>query len=264
MCKTIAMMFEFDPKFDWGTVVQFFGFAVAIWVVWYQLQKQRQMQREDHLTETRREIYKEITDRMEHSSPSGISITLDILLGLLEKSRQRMEQTGELFHPPMRVESITNDYKNVQSRLFEVSGTVQKYEIVGVNQPLFRKAFVAKIREMSIAFMPIIFVLPYILLSDKGITDPTKLLVMNDEELSEFRAKIEHFKNVAADIDGFLHDIQVEAQNILLGGLFDRKLEVRQPLDPEVLVLTSQDSREIEKVRLYVQRSEQLEEVVTS
>ena len=63
-------MFEFDPKFGWGTLVQFFGFAVAIGVVWYQLQKQRQMQRENHLTKIRREIYKEITDRMEYASPS--------------------------------------------------------------------------------------------------------------------------------------------------------------------------------------------------
>lgn len=256
-------MFEFDPKFDWGTVVQFFGFAVAIGVVWYQLQKQRQMQRENHLTQIRREIYKEITDRMEHSSPSGISITLDLLLGLLAKSRQRKEQTGSYLPPPMRVESITNDYKGVQSRLFGVSGAVEKYEIVGENQPLFRRALVAKIREMSDAFMPILFVLPHVLLSDEGITDPVNLLVMTDDDSREFRTRIEHFKDVAADIDGFLYDIQVETQNILLGGLFERKLEVRRPLDPEVLVLTSQDSRELAKVRLFVQRSEQLEKVDT-
>ena len=71
------------------------------------------------------------------------------------------------------------------------------------------------------------------------------------------------FKDVAADIDGFLYDIQVETQNILLGGLFERKLEVRRPVDPEVLVLTSQDSRELAKVRLFVQRSEHLEKVDT-
>jgi hypothetical protein len=251
-------MFEFDPKFDWGTVVQFLGFAVAIGVVGYQLHKQRQMQRENHLTQIRREIYKEITDRMEQSSPSGISITLDLLLGLLAKARQQKEQTGSYLPPPMRVETITNDFKGVQSRLFAVSGAVEKYEIVGENQPLFRRALVAKIREMSNAFMPIVFALPYILLSDEGITDPDKLLVMTDDELGEFRKKIEHFRDVAADIDGFLYDIQVETQNILLGGLFDRKLEVRRPLDPEVLVLTSQDTKQLAKVRAFVQRSEQL------
>ena len=263
MCQAIVTMFEFDPKFGYGTVVQFFGFAVAIGVVWYQLQKQRQMQRENHLTQIRREIYKEITDRMEHASPSGISITLDLLLGLLAKSRQRKEQTGSYLPPPMRAESITNDYKGVQSRLFGVSGAVEKYEIVGENQPLFRRALVAKIREMSDAFMPILFVLPHVLLSDEGITDPGNLLVMTEDESKEFQTSIERFKDVAADIDGFLYDIQVETQNILLGGLFERKLEVRRPVDPEVLVLTSQDSRELAKVRLFVQRSEHLEKVDT-
>jgi hypothetical protein len=252
-------MFEFDPKFGWGTVVQFVGFAVAILVMWYQLQKQREMQKENHLTQIRRDIYKEITDRMEHSSPSGISVTLDLLLGLLAKAREKKEQTGNYLPPPMRVETIANDFKRVQSRLFGVSGAVEKYEIVGENQPLFRRALVAKISEMSNAFMPILFVLPYVLLSDEGITDPDKLLVVADDELGEFKKKIKQFQNVASDVDGFLYDIQVEAQNILLGGLFERKLEVRRPLDPEAMVLTSQDTKQLAKIRAFVQKSEQAE-----
>ena len=260
MCDVNFTMFEFDPKFVWETLVQLAGFAVVIWVMSHQLKKQRGMQKENHLTQIRRDIYKEITDRMEYSSPNGISVTLNLLLGLLAKAREKKEQTGNYLPPPMRAETIINDFKRVQSRLFGVSGSVEKYEIAGENQPLFRKALIAKIREMSNAFMPILFYLPYVLLSDKGITDPDKLLVIADDELKEFRKKIEQFQNVAADVDGFLYDIQVEAQNILLGDLFERKLEVRRPLDPEALVLTSQDTKQLAKIKAFVQKSEQMKE----
>jgi hypothetical protein len=142
-------MFELDPKVSWDTLFQLVAFAVGIGVVWYQLYKQRELQKVNHLIEMRREIYKEITDRMEQASPAGISVTLDILVGLLEKARRKRDETGSYLPPPMQVESIVDDFKRVQTRLFGVSGTIEKYEIVSENQPLFRRAFVAKISELS-------------------------------------------------------------------------------------------------------------------
>jgi len=260
MCPVAISMFEFDPKVNWGTFIQLIGFVVGIGVVWYQLYKQRQLQKENHLVQMRREIYKEITDRMEQASPAGISATLDILVGLLERAQKKKDETGTYQPPPMRVESIVDDFKRVQSCLFGVSGTIEKYEIISENQPLFRRALVAKITELSDSFMPIIFILPYLLISNDGISEPEKLLVPNDEEMANIQEKINQFKEVAGDINGFLYDIQVEAQNILLGALFERKLEVRKPLDQRYLVLTSQDPRELAKVKAYVQETARVED----
>jgi hypothetical protein len=251
-------MFDFDPKVTWETLIQLVGFVAGIGVVWWQLLKQRQLQKENHLIQIRREIYKEITDQMELASPAGISVTLDILIGLLEKSRKKKEETGKYQPPPMRVESIVEDFKKVQSKLFEVSGTIEKYEILSENQPLFRRALVAKISELSNSFMPIIFLLPYLLISKDGISDPEKLLVPNETEIADIQGKINQFKDVAWDITGFLYDIQVEAQNILLGALFGRKLEARKALDQRYLVLTSQDSRQLAQVKAYVQETEKI------
>lgn len=253
-------MFELDPKVSWDTLLQPIAFAAGIAVVWYQLYKQRELQKENHLIEMRREIYKEITDRMEQASPAGISVTLDILVGLLEKARRKRDETGTYLPPPMQVESIVDDFKRVQTKLFGVSGTVEKYEIVSENQPLFRRALVAKISELSNAFMPIIFLLPYVLLSKDGINDPEKLLIPNEKELAEIQEKIDQFKEIAADVSGFLYDIQVEAQNVLLGGIFKRKLDVRKPFDKKYLVLTSGDRGELEKVREYVRETERIAE----
>jgi hypothetical protein len=108
--------------------------------------------------------------------------------------------------------------------------------------------------------MPIIFLLPYLLISKDGISDPEKLLVPNESELSDIQGKVNQFKDVAWEIIGFLYDIQVEAQNILLGALFERKLEVRKALDPKYLVLTSQDSQQLAQVKAYVQETEKIKE----
>jgi hypothetical protein len=256
-------MIEFDPKINWATLIQLVAFVVGIGVVWFQLNKQRQLQKENHLIQARREIYREITDRMEQASPAGVSITLDLLVGLLEKAKNKRDETGIYRPPPMRVEGIVDDFKQVQSRLFGVTGTIEKYEIVSVNQPLFRRALVAKITELSDSFMPIIFLLPYLLISKDGINDPGNLLIPNEEERSDIQEKIDQFKEIASDIDGFLYDVQVEAQNVLLGALFERKLETRKPLDNSLLVLTSQDPQELSKVRAYVQLSERTDDEKT-
>lgn len=252
-------MFEFDPKVSWGTLIQLVGFVVGIGVVWYQLHKQRQLQKENHLIQVRREIYKEITEGMEQASPAGVSITLDLLVGLLDRARTKRDETGTYLPPPIRMESILEDFKQILSNLFGVSGTIEKYEIVGKNQPLFRRAFVAKISELSASFTPIISILPYLLISKDGINAPDKLLVPNEAELTDIQEMVNDFKDVAGDIDGFLYDIRVETQNILLGALFDRTLEVRKPQDQRYLVLTSQNPGELEKVKEYVKETERVE-----
>lgn len=249
-------MFTFDPEINWNTIIQFIGFVVGIVVVGWQLHRQNELQKLNHQIQIKKEIYKELTDRMELSSPAGISVTLDIMIGLLEKGIKKKLETGKYQPPVIRFESIVGDFKSVHSKLYEVAGTIEKYEIIGENQPLFRRAFVAKTSEFHDAFMPILLVLPYFLLSENGIKDPEKLLIPSETDIIEFKNLINSFREVASDVDGFLYDIQVEAQNILLGDLFNRKLSIRKPLDSRYLVLSSQEEAHLEKVKSYIKEKE--------
>ena len=68
------------------------------------------------------------------------------------------------------------------------------------------------------------------------IRKPTKL------ELEQLIAISDVYTDRAADMTGYLYDVSIEAQNLLLGKLFGNQLPRRQPLDKKVLVLDSSPS----------------------
>ena len=65
-------------------------------------------------------------------------------------------------------------------------------------------------------YSPFVQVMPYILLSDGGISDPAKLIIPNEEDIKLLRKKADEFRTVAYDIAAYLYDITIESQNILL------------------------------------------------
>ena len=245
-------MFEFDPKVTWSTIVQAFGFIGAIWGMAYQLGRQRALQEERYKTELKLATYEKIAADIENSSPVGIATSLQIICGTLDNARKKIDELGKYIPPPFSPDHINNDYREVHSKLWKVAGTIQKYEIISPNMPLFREVLAKKIKELSDAYLPLIKILPYVLLSEKGIRDAEKLMILQDGDVKILGEKIDSFTNIAYDIAGFLHDIQVELQNSLLGAFFDTSLPIRVPKEKGLLVLTSKDEAMLRRARAYL------------
>lgn len=248
-------MFCFDPTIGWSTIVQLVGFLVAIATVFYQMHAQRNLQREKHRQELQVSTYEKIAERMCFVSPVGVAMTFQIIYGTLENAVAKKNETGTYVPPPFDPRELDNDFKKVSTGLWEIASTIQAYEIVASNLPLFREALIIKLRQLGDAYLPLVQVLPYLLISEKGITDPERLLIPDERDFRTFQAKIDEFHEVAYDVASFLHDIQVEMQNSLLGTLFHRKVPVRVPKDKSYIVLTSEDHEMLERVRRFVKQN---------
>jgi hypothetical protein len=251
MCNLLS----FDPSFDWSTVVQFFGFAGAIWAVVYQFKKQRELQATSNKSKLEIETYEKVVENIEGGSPTGVAATLRMLIAGLRIARDNRAEFGFYTPPPFEVERINQNFNTVQSELWKVIGTLEKYEIIMPHLPLFREALAVKAQDLTDSYLPIIQLLPYFLLSDQGISDPAKLMVLEGELEERMESLIEAFEADANDVAGFLKDIQVELQNKLLGPYFEAKLNPREPEDSSYLVLTSQDSKMTERIRTYIDES---------
>jgi hypothetical protein len=59
------------------------------------------------------------------------------------------------------------------------------------------------------------------------------------EVLSALKLLIEKYKGAMDEIECYIHDLTIEAQNNLLYGLFERKVPPRQPLDPRHKVIST-------------------------
>ena len=211
------------------------------------------MQKEKSKNELQINIYEKITLNMEKSSPTGVGVTMHMILGALDEARKR---EGEYVPPPFRCEKVSNDFIEIHSNLWAVTSAIEKYEIVSPNLPIFRELLVIKIRELGDAYLPIMQILPHVLLSDSGgITKPENLLILKDSDLTLFDQKITLFNEVAYDIAGYMYDIQVELQNILIGDFFGNKLALRNPTDDGVLVLTSTNEIMLERIKEYIRIS---------
>lgn len=248
-------MFYFDPTIGWSTIVQLVGFLVAIVTVFYQMHAHRNLQRDKHRQELQVSTYEKIAERMSFVSPVGVAMTFQIIYGALENAVAKKNETGAYVPPPFDPKELYDDFKKVSMGLWEIASTIQTYEIVASNLPLFREALIIKLRQLGDAYLPLVQVLPNLLISEKGITDPEKLLIPDKQDFRTLQTKIDEFHEVAYYVASFLHDIQVEMQNSLLGALFYRKVPVRVPKDKSHIVLTSEDHEMLERVRRFVKES---------
>lgn len=248
-------MLYFDPTIGWSTIVQLAGFVVAIATVFYQMHAQRNLQREKHRQELQVSTYEKIAEQMSFVSPVGVAMTFQIFYEALENAVAKKNETGTYVPPPFDPKELDNDFKKSSMGLWEIASSIQAYEIVAPNIPLFRKALVIKLRQLGGAYLPLVQALPYLLISEKGITDPEKLMIPDEQEFRTLQAKVDKFHEIAYDVTSFLYDIQVEMQNSLLGTLFHRKVPVRTPENKSYIVLTSEDYEMLERIERFVKES---------
>ena len=64
-----------------------------------------------------------------------------------------------------------------------------------------------------------------------GLADPTS------EDIAELKELQQAYGDACGDLTSYILDLQIEAQNELLGSLFDHTLPPRHPEDPDVKVL---------------------------
>lgn len=68
----------------------------------------------------------------------------------------------------------------------------------------------------------------------------------NDDEIAAIQDLCETYIKAVDDIGCYVFDLQVEAQNLLLGDLYpDQKAHLREPIDPTYKVVTSEKSDEL-------------------
>lgn len=252
----MAELFVFDPSYDWGTLIQLFGFIGAIWGIGHQLSKQRELQNESHKNELQISIYENITADIEGSSPTGLATSMWIVVAALDEARKRVAPERPYLAPPFRVEKLHDEFEQINRKLWKVAGSIERFEIASPNLSVFREVFVIKLKEMSEQYMPLLNALPHVLLSEDGIREAENLLILDDAAVALLQEKADSFGEAAYDVAAYLHDIQVELQNALLGDFFGNRVPVREPLGDQ-LVLTSRDPKMVRKAKDLVAASHQ-------
>lgn len=213
------------------------GVLVAFWKI-QQTHKANIQAQEAHLrNQLKVRIYEHSTSTFEHASD------------LLGKSRAdteatisslRMKATGYPFSPAKTWQELTDAHNGALRAVTAVLLKLEQYEIAFARSGSIRRGLSEGHRTLLEAFGKLSSKLAVYLPNthpDTGAALPP-IKVLKKEDLPELEQLHEGYRDICGDMVCYIIDLQIEAQNELLGSLFDHTLPPRHPKDPDVKVLT--------------------------
>ncbi|MGH7799827.1 MAG: hypothetical protein ACREOW_04245 [Thermodesulfobacteriota bacterium] len=225
------------------------GALIVIWQMGRQHRNSLALQKRTMRDQMHLEIYKEIAEKIQVSS-YALSNTMSNIVHLpLKFSMQRMIQTTlQLEQKPIedRAQSIIDLHFNASKSIISLMATMETYEIAIPNFTTFRYYFGEQMQLFNKVFQDfhqeVIQFHPIEVSEDQAQKLGTKVIIRkspDEEEINKLKTLANKYQEVCIQYQAYITDLRIEAQNNLLGSLFDHKLPPRKPEDPSIIVLTT-------------------------
>ncbi len=225
------------------------GALIVIWQMGRQHRNSLALQKRTMRDQMHLEIYKEIAEKIQVSI-HALSNTMSNIVHLpLKFSVQRMIQTTlQLEQKPIedRAQSIIDLHFNASKSIISLMATMETYEIAIPNFTMFRHYFSEQLQLFDKMFLDfheeVIQFLPIDVSEDQAQKLGTKVIVRkspDDEQINKLKTLANKYQEVCINLQAYITDLGTDAQNNLLGSLFDHKLPPRKPGDPSKIVLTT-------------------------
>lgn len=143
--------------------------------------------------------------------------------------------------PKARSAALTSRYNALSRASNEVIGMIERWQIIDPRIMVFRTAINVAMHEIRLAYTEDYFHTALRLMphekaeSRQGSLFPWSL--PDDHSVENLSRATSNLRNAIFTLGGYMHDFQIEMQNILLGDLFRRSLPPRYPINPEVVVV---------------------------
>lgn len=219
------------------------GTVIAVLLVYLQVQKQHKstlVLQEEHLkNEIRLKIYERIADSVEECSKLigvAVSEARNAVTIISAGDRQQVENL------PQTGMSIIQAKHVATGAVAQLMRVIERYEIAFPGFVEMRLGLSQGAQEVNDVTVPFIgkasLYLPIETSDAEGRQVRLRPLVVPEEsDISELNHIHELFDEALHKLEAYTADVQIEAQNVLLGNLFNRQIPARQPGDPRYRVL---------------------------
>lgn len=235
-------------------IVHFVGIVIGVLIIVWQIGRQHRnslnLQKENMKHQLRLEIYRDLAHKISKANNS-LSTTLSKVISLPSSLSLKQYTKSILHFEPMpiedRAETISQLHSSAVADIISLATAIEEYEIAIPNFTSFKRAFCGEKLEIfqkafSTFHEEVLPFLPIDVPEDKVAELRKKVIIPpypNKEAIEKLKELADKYLEKVADFHGYLTDLSIEAQNHLLGSLFNRKLPPRQPTDPSVIVLTT-------------------------
>ena len=241
------------------------GIVIAALIVVWQMGRQHRnslkLQKENKRAELRADIYAKLLDGINLAGNAEVSASTYVRM-LPQSLRSYRYQLNLGIQPsPVKERAPELSHQNGEMhmsvvRLIEI---FESYTIAIPEFGVFQDALNSAMHDLNEAFMPLhqeaLRILPLELAVDRnsdgtagGQTEiPMHVpLPLSDQQFEALDRLVESYLHAVQCIDCFIHDLRVEAQNLLLSDLYpQQQAPRRKPLDPRFKVITAENAEEL-------------------
>jgi hypothetical protein len=215
------------------------------------------LQRENAREALKLRIYETLIQRIRALSDANIEAAMYVF-GILPaiESFQREHSAG---NRPVPVEQRVPTFSALHSKagrcLAELIVEFECWSIAFPGLSVFQVALNAAAYDVRESFSPLFSALLPILPMDPPAAQTGKPTIVHPSPSPEaflaLKHLVEKYKRATDEIGNYILDLTVEAQNNLLHGLFEERVQPRQPLDPQHKVISTVPERAQALIRYF-------------
>ena len=229
------------------------GLILSALIAYFQIQKNQraalQLQ-ETHLrNDLKLKLYERFSSVLDEASNdlSMASVQYFSVISMLEMRVRK----GLPVAPTATGLELSPQVDSTQRRLNRILNVLEEYEVVFMRFRSFRRHLSADhtrlLQTHHALWTKVLIYLPFTHAETGQRIGP--MVMPADNDLVEIERLHKAYSDACGEISGHFIDLQIEAQNELLGALFDRHLPPRHPEDANAIVLKREDADLIERPR---------------
>lgn len=240
------------------------GFVMAFGLLMLQLKKQHasnlNLQREQFKAKIQQEIFNEISDGIYRSTNAHIKMQGKLLAVRTNFDRKLFLEDSGIFTEPLteRIDDFVKCHFDFSSSIIELVYILEKYVITDRVFEIFNMALQSASYDLDKVYQKVndslLMFLPVDLAEDEQkklgvkILEPKK---KSKDDIVALKNSIADYNDYVLDIASYLYDLKTEAQNILLGEIFNNKVHPRRPNDGEYVVVGKSTGRTLDEQEHY-------------
>lgn len=243
-----------------GDLLTVLSIFAGVGLIVFQLNRQHindvETQKENNRDQLRLEIYQEFSLGLKNTNNKTSDAGMYAFL-LTSNITNYTEQIGlGVIQPPLkyRANEFSDLHYSSNKSIIALIILIEKYEIVSPELDIFKTALNAALYDISEAFMPLfqflLRILPMDFTDNEGNPGHLNVITPTQAQIDELSHLVNAYKNAHDDLGGYLFDLNVELQRVFLSRLFENEVKIREPIDPNIKVVTT-DPAEIERLKLY-------------
>ncbi len=247
------------------SLIQIVSITVGALLVVYQLGRQHRneikLQQDNFRQEQRLKLFEQIAELEETAQTAIAELSTMGLSAPNQFDLFKIVFDAHSAHPkdvpiPGPIRTRGNDFveafKKASAAVSAVTMAVERREILNPDFSIFRIAIIHQSQKCLEAYMAFsVKIAPYLSISTPDGLRSSPLMPPSAEDDTEIKILGQKFYDEYFTLQMYLSDLIIEAQNSLLGQLFQNRLPIRQPLDPKHLVISTEiDAMKIVEERL--------------